>query len=112
METEAKKELKYKHGVKTGTLRRSIHTAEPDFGWTGDDVEPAPNSPERGGSFTRAVRGLRGIVIAVGSGMSYAMAVHQGHHSFDGYHFITNGLERAKNKLKKIIEKSTLSSLT
>ena len=112
VEGEAKKELQPFHGVKTGTLRRSVHAADPDYDWTGDDENPSSGSTVRGGVLVEAVRKRRGIVIAVGSGLKYAMPVHQGHHSFEGYHYITNGLDRAKGSLKKDIEESTLSSLT
>lgn len=112
VEGEAKKELRPFHGVKTGTLRRSVHAADPEYDWSGDDEKPSSGSTERGGVLVKAIRTARGIVIAVGSGLKYALPVHQGHGSFDGYHFITNGLRRAKGNLKKDIEESTLSKLT
>ena len=106
VESNSKQELKYEHGVLTGTLRRSIHAASPDYNFAGDDVKPSSSSPELGGRLIQAMKQIKGIVIAVGSGLVYAMAVHQGHHSFEGYHYITNGLEKSRSFLKKDIEAS------
>jgi hypothetical protein len=50
----------------------------------------------------------RKITIEVGSGLVYALSVHQGHHSFDGHHYLTKGLANAKPKLKAILEKYKL----
>jgi hypothetical protein len=33
------------------------------------------------------------------------MAVHQGHHSFDGYHYLTNALEKVKPRARQHIER-------
>jgi hypothetical protein len=102
VEGESKKELKKGHGVLTGTLRRSIHTALPGYNWGSDDVEPSAGTPERGGG--EAIPEASGqMTVEVGSGLVYAMAVHQGHHNFSGYHYLTNGLTKAKGKLAAII---------
>lgn len=99
VERHSKRELRRGHGVRYGTLRRSIHTAQPGYNWGGDDVKPGPGTPEMGGrSFTAMIEG-RKITIQVGSGLKYALPVHQGHHSFEGYHYIANGLEKAKPEL-------------
>ena len=108
VEGEAKKELKPGHGVKTGTLRRSIHTAPPDYNWLSDDVEPSSSAPVRGNRFQAAVKTLAGIVVSVGSGLKYALPVHQGHDGFSGYHYITRGLKRAQKNIKNIVEKYAL----
>lgn len=92
-------ELEYGHGVKTGTLRRSLHVAEPGYNWSADDVKPSPQSPNRNGMKFNAVINGRKVTIQVGSGLRYALPVHQGHHSFAGYHYLTNGLEKAKPEL-------------
>ncbi len=106
VESEAKQELKPGHGVKTGTLRRSIHTAKADYNWAGDDVEPSKDSPDLGGQRAEPSRVRKQMTLAVGSGLRYALPVHQGHGSFAGYHFMTNGLEKArKMHLKGIVEK-------
>ena len=114
VEGEAKKELKKSakaegvwvkgggRGVRTGTLRRSIHTALPGYDWGGDDVAPSAGSPERGNSAVMPEAGDQ-ITVEVGSGLVYAMAVHQGHHNFTGYHYLTNGLKKAQGKLPSII---------
>jgi hypothetical protein len=107
-EGEAKKELQKGHGVITGTLRRSIHTAQPGYGWTGDDVTPSTSSPERGGkSFKAVINGVK-VTIQLGSGLKYALAVHQGHHSFQGYHFLTIGVDKAKKDLPKVLARHKL----
>ena len=105
VESEAKQELQPGHGVLTGTLRRSIHTAPPDYNWASDDVEPGPSTPERGGILVEASKLVRKIAVSVGSGLNYALPVHQGHGSFAGYHYLIKGLEKAKTKLKGIVER-------
>lgn len=120
VEGYAKKELVKGHGVITGTLRRSLHTARPGYNWSGDDVPRTKRkvrkgvviqegSPERGGQAVdaTAVGGGR-ITVEVGSGLVYALAVHQGHHSFDGYHFLTNGLEKAKPEMPIVLSRHRL----
>jgi hypothetical protein len=99
VEGEAKKELYKGHGVLTGTLRRSIHSAGPGYNWPGDDVAPAEGTPERGGQAATPEPIGRRLVVAVGSGLVYAMAVHQGHHSFEGYHYITNAVEKVRPRV-------------
>jgi len=83
---EAQKQLFKGHGVITGTLRRSIHTAPPSANWSGDTG---------GGEGMLVLAEVVGgcVVISVGSGIEYAMAVHQGHHSFAGYHYLVIGLD-------------------
>jgi len=104
----AKKELRKGHGVLTGTLRRSIHTAGPDYNWAGDDVKPGPGTPERGGKLVRARRRGKRITLQLGSGLRYALPVHQGHHSFAGYHFLTIGVDKAKGELDEVLRKHRL----
>lgn len=105
VEGESKRELYKGHGVLTGTLRRSIHSATPGYTWRGDNVDPAEGTPERGGQPALPTLERNQIVVQVGSGMEYAMAVHQGHHSFEGYHFITNGLRRVMSLVQGIVRK-------
>jgi hypothetical protein len=100
VEGYAKKELRRGHGVRYGTLRRSIHVAAPGYNWGRDDVEPGPGTAELGGRMFEAMVNGRKVTIQVGSGLRYALPVHQGHHSFAGYHYITIGLDKAKPELK------------
>ena len=79
-EAEAKKELIKGHGVETGTLRRSIHAASPDYTYGQDNVEPTEGSPERGGKTIKPQRVGDKLMVLVGSGLSYALAIHQGGH--------------------------------
>jgi len=76
-EAESKKELGRGHGVITGTLRRSIHAALPGYDWGSDDVEPGAGSPEQGGSEVLPDVSSDQLTVAIGSGLKYAMAVHQ-----------------------------------
>ncbi len=116
VEAYSKKELKHGHGVLTGTLRRSIHVAQPGYKWSGDNVEPSTSSPELGGKSFNAVVNGRKITIQVGSGLVYAMAIHQGwpvgyknmKGSFEGYHFLTNGLGKAKPELPRDLKEFAL----
>lgn len=104
----AKKELVKGHGVETGTLRRSIHTAQPGYDWQGDDVEPGAGSVERGGRMTDGLVQGEKVSLEFGSGLTYALAVHQGHHSFAGYHYLSNGLDKARPELPQILKKYEL----
>lgn len=98
VEAGAKKELYKGHGVITGTARRSIHAANPGYHWGSDDVEPGGSTPERGGQKPDIER--RGLMLwgAVGSGLVYALALHQGHGSFGGYHYITKPFEQLRRQ--------------
>ncbi len=81
VEAEAKEELTPGHGVLTGTLRRSIQTGEPELSGTK-------------------------IVVAVGSPLGYSIWVHQGHHSFGGYHFMTIGVDRVRPRALSILQRA------
>ena len=102
-EGESKKELKKGHGVETGTLRRSIHAAEEGYEFGGDNVEPSESSPERGNQSVKATKDGNRISCLLGSGMLYALKIHQGWGNFAGYHYFTNGIEKALEKLDAII---------
>jgi len=108
VEGESKRELRRGHGVETGTLRRSIHVGEAGYDWGGDDVEAGQSSPERGGALVTPEADSVTLSLEVGSGLRYAMPVHQGHHSFQGYHYLTNGLKKAKAKLDAILRRHRL----
>jgi hypothetical protein len=102
-EGHAKRELRKGHGVITGKLRRSIHTAEPGYNWSGDD-----GSSELGGQKVDAsVNGSR-IVVQLGSGLGYALPVHQGHQGFEGYHFLTIGVDKARKEMPAILKRHQL----
>lgn len=105
VESEAKQELQPGHGVITGTLRRSIHTAEPGFGWSGES-----GGGEGGGASVEGQEVGGKIVVEVGTGLKYAIWVHQGHHSFGGYHFLTNGVNKTVGKVPAILAKYKLGS--
>ncbi|CAK0773855.1 conserved hypothetical protein [Gammaproteobacteria bacterium] len=100
-----KKKTIFSHGKVTGTLQRSIHAASPDYSFGADNVEPSSGSPERGRKTIKAQKTEEGICVLLGSGLSYAMKIHQGWGSFKGYHYLTNGVESAKKKLPAIIER-------
>jgi hypothetical protein len=91
------------HGVVTGTLRRSVHVASPDYNFSSDDVEPSNGTVERGGKKITPKKIGNRFTLSLGSGMSYAMLIHQGWGSFKGYHYLTNGVEKAKAKMNQII---------
>lgn len=102
-EAEAKKELVKGHGVETGTLRRSIHADGVDYDFGGDNVEPSESSPERGGKEIKPTKVEHKVTAALGSGLSYAMRIHQGWGKFPGYHYLTIGVDKARAKLDAII---------
>lgn len=105
VETNAKQELQKGHGVRTGTLRRSIHLAQPGYPWSQDNVEPSTSSPELGRNGVEAQVTFGKVSLLVGSGLEYALSIHQGFGTFGGYHYLTNGLAKAKPELKRILEK-------
>jgi hypothetical protein len=76
IEGEAKKQLYPGHGKVTGTLQRSIHAASADYSFRNDHIKPGTGSPERGGGAPIPRRSGNRLVIAVGTGMEYAMMVH------------------------------------
>jgi hypothetical protein len=107
-EADSKKELRRGHGVVWGTLRRSIHAALPGYDWGSDDVESSAGSPERGGSEVMPDVNGDQLTVELGSGLNYAMSVHQRkepHGGFTGYHYLTNGINKAKAKLNSILAK-------
>jgi hypothetical protein len=104
-EANSKRELRRGRGVASGTLRRSLHTARPGFDWSSDNVDPSSSTPDRGGQKFNAVINGKRVTIQLGSGLNYALAVHQGHHGFTGYHYITNGVDKTQPELPSILEK-------
>ena len=107
-EGHAKRELRKGHGVVTGTARRSIHTAEPGYNWSADHVEASSASAELGGKMvTAAIQGSR-ITVQLGSGLGYALPLHQGHQGFEGYHFLTIGVDKAKKEVPEVVRKYKL----
>lgn len=108
VETASKRELRMGHGLLLGDLRRSIHTALPDYNWGGDNAD---GGAERGGNVINAEIEQDRVVIQVGSGLAYGMPINQGwpqgykkmRGSFIGYHFMNNGLKKATNDLDSIL---------
>jgi len=105
VERESKLMLYPGHGLITATLKSSIHTAPPSYPWPSDNVPPSAGAPERGGSLTRPEKSGARLTISVGSGMVYAMVIHQGRKdgSFSGYHYLTNALDRVEPEVPAIL---------
>jgi len=93
------------HGVRSGTLRRSIHLAQPGYNWQQDDVPLDKEGPERGGHKVEAVVTAGRVGLQIGSGLHYALVVHQGHGSFKGHHYLTRGLDKTKPELPTLLKK-------
>lgn len=85
-------------GKRTGTLQRSIHTAQPGYRWAADDVESSDQAPERGSKRTDAAVSGRRLSLLVGSGLVYAHVQHL------RYKYLTLGLARAKPQLNGFID--------
>ena len=102
-EGHSKRELQKGHGVITGTLRRSIHVAQPGYNWAGD-----AGASELGGKQIEALIEGTKITVLLGSGLGYALPVHQGHHGFGGYHYLTNGIDKAKSEMPGVLKKHQL----
>jgi len=100
IEGEAKKQLWPSHGKLTGTLQRSIHAASPDFNFAQENVQPGDNTPERSnpGAVTPQLLGSR-LMIAVGTGMEYAMWVHF------LYKYLTLGLSKVRPLALQIVQR-------
>ena len=98
------------HGLLTGALLGSLHTAKPGYNWAADhfDTSKGPGFPRRGGRLALAIN--RGGIywLQVGSGQNYAMPVHQGHRSFIGYHYLTIGLGLTLPEIPKVIARNKI----
>jgi len=92
-------------GMRTATLRRSIHIATPGYIWAGDDMEPKRSAPERGGKRAEPERRGKKLVLQIGSGMNYAVYVHEMHYNPTVHQFILKGVEEAGEELPEIIAK-------
>jgi len=97
------------HGVRTGTLRRSIHLAEQGYSWRSDDVEPSSSTPERGGREVTPIRHGMTLSVSLGSGLQYALIVHQHHSDPEVFHFITDAVDQVKPKVPAIFKRHSLS---
>lgn len=104
-EGESKKELRKGHGVVTSTLRRSIHSATPGYNWSADAA-----GSELGGKGASPARKNGKLVVELGSGLVYALAIHQGwapgdglRGSFAGYHYLTNGVNKTRAQVPGIV---------
>ena len=104
IEAEAKQELYPGHGKVTGTLQRSIHVAPLGYPWASDRTQASQNTPELGGQDVEPVKDGTVLWVEVGSGLEYAMAVHQGHRTFAGYHYITKAVEAVKPRVAGILQ--------
>jgi hypothetical protein len=111
VEACSKKVLQKGHGVLTGTLRRSIHTAEPGYDWSQDaSAVTIKGKREKGASYTLggklvvAVVRERRVSLLVGSGLKYALKIHNGFGGFPGYHYLTLGLKKATPDLPKFLK--------
>ena len=92
-------------GLRTGTLRRSIHSATPGYNWGGDNVEPSDSSPELGGQDAAAGPKNGKLVLEVGSGLEYAMVVHQDHYNAEVNGYIVRAADEVAPEVPAIIEK-------
>jgi len=107
----AMRELTKGHGKVTATLQRSIHAAPPGHAWSSD----VGSGMKVGGKQIVAVRSGGKIRVEVGSGLEYAMAIHQGWNNsnglrgtFEGYHFLTNGVEKTRAQVPGIIRSNVI----
>lgn len=97
IEGNAKKELKAGHGLITGTLRRSIHAAEPGYPFHTENVKPGPLTPERGGMSVSGIKVGNAISVLVGSGMIYARKIE------NLYAYMLKGFHNALPRVPEIM---------
>lgn len=95
-------------GLRTGTLRRSIHSATPGYNWAGDNTAPSEATPELGGQAAAAAEKNGRLTLEVGSGLEYAMAVHQNHYNPDVLHFLTAAADEVAPEVPAIIARHKL----
>lgn len=91
-------------GKRTGTLQRSIHAASPDYPWSSDDVDAESGGPERGGGGYKPQVTEDAVTGAVGSGLVYALALHQDDSS-EGKHYMVNAYEEVRKDTLRVVEK-------
>jgi hypothetical protein len=99
IEGEAKKQLYPGRGKVTGTLQRSIHAASADYRFSGDHVKAGRNTPERGGGAIIPRRSGDRLLIAVGTGMEYAMWIQM------LYGYLTAGFNKVSPQALGIVRK-------
>ncbi len=83
------------HGKRTGHLQRSIHIAAPGYNWAGDNGA-------QGDLHKEAVQPKRGngrLTLEIGSGVEYALLIHQTHYDPEVYHFITAAIAEKRSQL-------------
>jgi len=97
------------HGKRTGTLQRSIHNAQLGYDWGGDNVEPSDSSPEHGGQGVTPTEEGDALWIEIGSGLEYAMAVHENHYDPDVVLFIQQAADDVKPQAPAIIKRHVLA---
>lgn len=91
-------------GKQYGTLQRSIHIASPDYDWGGD----VGSDDERGGVEAEPKRDGDKMTIQLGSGIEYAIYVHEIHYNPDVKHFIIRSVDEIRPEMPKILDKYAL----
>lgn len=97
------------HGKRTGTLQRSIHNAQLGYDWGGDDVEPGGSTPERGGQGVEPTEEGDILWLEVGSGLEYAMAVHENHYDPEVVLFIQQAADDITPQVPAIIKRNVMA---
>lgn len=85
------------HGKRTGTLQRSIHVAGPNHSFRND-------SGAQGGQDVKPEKQGQVLMIAVGSGLDYALVVHQNHYDPEVFHFITKSVEEEAPNFPNLVK--------
>lgn len=91
-------------GKRQGTLQRSIHLAPPDYAWGGD----ADGDSELGGREVTPVKSGDRVTLSLGSGIEYAIYVHELHYNPEVNGFIIRSVEEEKAKLPSILDRYAL----
>lgn len=92
-------------GLRTGTLRRSIHCATPGYNWEADDVTPSNQAPERGGQAAHPAEQGAQLTVQVGSGLRYARTVHDKHYNPTVNGFLTKAADEVRSDVPGVLRR-------
>lgn len=88
------------HGKRTGTLQRSIHNAALGHDWGADGAQS-----DLGGQGAEPTEADDVLWIEVGSGLEYAMPVHENHYDPETLFFLSDAVDDMAPRVPAIVKK-------